>query len=1301
MCHKLKASREEWNPARVPAIVLVLFLILTCGKAQAGGTWSPLAHAPPAGLNNALLMSDGTVMCGDGGSGWYRLTPDSHGSYVNGTWSVLASTHYTRLFYSSDVLTNGNLYVAGGEYGTGKDHAELYNSLLNTWSDIPQPSSDPTYSDAVSKILPSGNMLQGTTGGNTWIYNPNNNTISAGPTARNQNEACWVKLPNDGVLTVDAFGTQSEHYSPTANAWVNDGTVPVELYGWGGEMGAGFLLPNGNVFYIGGTTHTAIYTPGSTVSAAGTWVAGPEMVFGSNAVGAVDAPSAMMVNGKILCALGPTNGFNGPTSFYEYDYTSNGFTQVDGPTGTTLGNAPFVMTFLQLPDGNLLLISGQGSTQLYVYFPDGTPLTAGQPAINSITENSNGSYHLTGTGLNGISAGAAYGDDWQMDSNYPLVRMTNTSSGNVYYARTYSWNSTSVMTGSRVVATEFTLPPNLPPGSYSLVVVANGNPSAPVAYTYAPPPAPTGLSAVVGNSRLTLSWNAVSGATAYNLQRSLTSGGIYSTVATLSGTNYLDLGLTNGITYHYVVSAVGSGGPSTNSTELAAAPFGPPPTPTGLAAGPDSYPGIALSWNPSPAAASYNVKRSTVNGGPYSVVASRATTDYNDTNVVIGTPYYYVVSAVTTGGESANSTQATATATAGGDVTSGLVANWRFDDGAGTNAADSTANNNIGTLVNGPVWITPGRIGNSALAFTATNLQAVTVSNASSLDMTAGITITAWINATDWGGNRRILQKGNSDNQYRFLAENGVFKFHLNGVNTLTAALPATNVWVHVAATWNGSTMTIYTNGQLQASMAAAGAITTTADPLAIGEKYGSTTAGDFFNGEIDEVRVYNRALSMAEINTVMHSGDGVPATPVGLGAAPGNGLVNLTWTAVTNATTYNIKRGISNGGPYTNVASSFVPSYTDAGLSNGITYYYVVSSVTYTNESFNSAQVSAKPGIGVTFYVDINYSGGSSAVLGAGSYMLSQLVAAGMPNDTASSCRVPSGWTLVIYQNDGFTGTSWTLTSDTPNFTAYSGLNDNMSSCRITAPSSPPAPTALTGIAGNTTARLSWHTSAGATAYNLKRGTTSGGPYTVIAETEGTNFFDTGLLDGTTYYYVVSATVAGTESPNSIEVSVTPSTPPLAPTGLSAAAGDSIVALSWNPSATATGYNLQRSTNSGGPYSLVAGTSGTNYTDSGLMDGLTYYYVVVATNSIGSSPISGEVSATPFSTAITLAVDTAPGGQFSFQFTGVDGHTYVVQMSTDLMNWTPVYTNQQSGGVFIFTDTNASDPVRFYRVKP
>ena len=96
--------------------------------------------------------------------------------------------------------------------------------------------------------------------------------------------------------------------------------------------------------------------------------------------------------------------------------------------------------------------------------------------------NPDGSYHFVGTGLNGISQGAAFGDDAQMNSNYPLVRFTD-GSDNVYYGRTYNWSSTGVQTGTKLVTTEFTLPPSEPGGgSYSLVVIANGIASAPVTF---------------------------------------------------------------------------------------------------------------------------------------------------------------------------------------------------------------------------------------------------------------------------------------------------------------------------------------------------------------------------------------------------------------------------------------------------------------------------------------------------------------------------------------------------------------------------------------------------------------------------------------------------------------------------------------------------------------------------------------------------------------------------------------------------------------------------------------------------
>src|SRR6185436_14241036 len=150
------------------------------------------------------------------------------------------------------------------------------------------------------------------------------------------------------------------------------------------------------------------------------------------------------------------------------------------------------------------------------------------------------------------------------------------------------------------------------------------------------------------------------------------------------------------------------------------------------------------------------------------------------------------------------------------------------------------------------------------------------------------------------------------------------------------------------------------------------------------------------------------------EITTVMHSGDSAPTTPTGLAAVPTNAQVTLNWTPSPAAASYRVKRSTTSGGPYALIGTAFAPNYTDKGLTNGTTYYYVVSALNFTNETANSTQVSTRPGIGVTFYVNANYGGAASQIFTAGNYTLSQLAAGGSPNDSASSCRMPNNWTTV-----------------------------------------------------------------------------------------------------------------------------------------------------------------------------------------------------------------------------------------------------------------------------------------------
>jgi len=562
-------------------LLLVLVMFGGVNRAEAVGSWQPLARTAPGSISLMLLLSDGTVMAANSGtsSAWYQLTPDRNGSYVNGTWSTLASMHDTRLYYSSDVLTDGRVFVAGGEYGTGKKNAEVYDPLTDTWTLT--PSSGQTFSDSISKMLPNGNVLVAPVGpsssGGTSIYNPVSNTWLAGPKlfrGSYQDEASWVKLPDDSILTVDPFGTNSERYIPSLNKWIGDSQLPQTVYDpYGSELGAAFLLPNGNTFYLGSIGHTVTYTPSGSTNP-GVWSVSADI---PDAKGTPDAGAAMMFNGKILCAVSPipvsSNHFPTPTSFYEYDYVSDSFTSVTGPTGATDNVPSFYTEMLDLPDGSVLF--SQFGNQVYVYHPDGSPLPEGKPAINNITTNLDGSYHLEGTGLNGISEGAAYGDDAQMDSNYPIVRMTDTN-GTVFYARTFNWSSTSVMTSNRTITTEFALPKGLLGGTYSLVTVANGNSSDPVSID-----APATRLPAVKNlgftskapTNMVIHWNDIGFyETGYRIERSV-NGTNFSSVATLGSNvvSYSNVLTTLGQYYFRVVATNLEGGDGIVSPVILAA----------------------------------------------------------------------------------------------------------------------------------------------------------------------------------------------------------------------------------------------------------------------------------------------------------------------------------------------------------------------------------------------------------------------------------------------------------------------------------------------------------------------------------------------------------------------------------------------------------------------------------------------------------------------------------------------------------------------------------------------------------
>jgi len=449
-----------------------------------------------------------------------------------------------------------------------------------------------------------------------------------------------------------------------------------------------------------------------------------------------------------------------------------------------------------------------------------------------------------------------------------------------------------------------------------------------------------------------------------------------------------------------------------------------------------------------------------------------------------------------------------------------------------------------------------------------------------------------------------------------------------------------------------------------------------------------------------DELRIYNYALNAQEVLNNYSAGPNTitvtaPGVPVDLSATPGPNQVSLTWTASAGATKYYVKRATASGGPYSTVGSPISASYVDASLVGGTTYYYIVSAVKSGLESAASTEVSAMPAsseivagsvIGsagswgdlgntidkvfdgnlATFYDAVNGFGdwvgldlGSNTTITLIRYCPRDSWNARMVGGVFQACNVSnfsSG--VVTLHTIGSAPAYGVLTPQSITnagayrYVRYLGPADgycNVAELEFYKSSVVPPPAMPTGLAatpGYNQVGLSWNASAGATGYNVKRATTSGGPYNTIMSPITTNYTDASAIAGTTNYYVVSAVNSGGESTNTVEVSAMPLTPPPGtPVNLIAVAGDGEVGLSWNSTFGATSYNVKRSNTNGGPYSIIGSPATTTYTDATALNGATYYYVVSAANTGGESTNSTQVIATPTSTSpVNVSISLSNG---------------------------------------------------------
>ena len=285
----------------------------------------------------------------------------------------------------------------------------------------------------------------------------------------------------------------------------------------------------------------------------------------------------------------------------------------------------------------------------------------------------------------------------------------------------------------------------------------------------------------------------------------------------------------------------------------------------------------------------------------------------------------------------------------------GQVAAYSFDEGGGTSVADASGSGNGGSI-GSAAWSTAGKYGN-ALSFNGSSAR-VTVPDSSSLRLSTGMTLEAWVFPTTvnaaW---RDVIYKGNDDYYLEATSSNGRpvggGTFGGNNGEAYGTANLAANTWTHVAVTYDGTTLRFFVNGTQVSSNARSGTIATSSGALSIG---GDALYGQYFSGRIDDVRIYNRALTPTQIQTDMATPIGgappsdtqPPTAPTGLAATASSPTqVGLSWSAASDnvgVVQYRIERCQGAGcSVFSEIATVTGTTYADSGRSPSTAYSYRV----------------------------------------------------------------------------------------------------------------------------------------------------------------------------------------------------------------------------------------------------------------------------------------------------------------------------------------------------------------------
>jgi fibronectin type 3 domain-containing protein len=446
----------------------------------------------------------------------------------------------------------------------------------------------------------------------------------------------------------------------------------------------------------------------------------------------------------------------------------------------------------------------------------------------------------------------------------------------------------------------------------------------------AAPLTPMSLTATpASTTQVDLTWWTTPGAESYVIKRATSAGGPYATIATgVTGTSYSDTALDELETYYYVVLAVNAQGESQLSSESTATTLtsSPPAAPSNVAASVLAYNAAQISWHSVLGADSYTVKRAITAGGPYVTVALNiAGNTFTDSGLFADTNYYYVVSATNSIGEGANSSEVMALT----DTSASLspVADTFVRDGGSADTNFGSSDQLVVKYDGGT-----GFNRNTYLRFDVRDL-----ANAQS-----------------------VLLK--------------LIPFQVDAANaSITFELLSDDSWNEQTITWNnqpaGSGNVVATVGNYVVGQAKFVDLTAVAKSEAAGDgilslKLTMTSAGNNFVG-FHSSDVANAVLRPLLLATLPHVDYPLPSDPSGVVASSGSSnQIDLSWPPVVGASSYNIRRSDSIGGPYALVATGVTTThYSDLGLADDVTYYYRVTALNGTGESTLSNVASATTG--------------------------------------------------------------------------------------------------------------------------------------------------------------------------------------------------------------------------------------------------------------------------------------------------------------------------------------------------